>query len=39
VERGVQRVLADGLRTADIDSEGKRRVGTSEMGAAVVAAL
>ena len=39
VERAVQRVLADGLRTADIDSEGKRRVGTSEMGAAVVAAL
>ena len=27
----MQRVLADGLRTADIDSEGKRRVGTSEM--------
>jgi 3-isopropylmalate dehydrogenase len=39
VERAVQRVLADGLRTADIHSEGKRRVGTSEMGEAVVAAL
>jgi 3-isopropylmalate dehydrogenase len=39
IERAVQRVLADGLRTADIHSEGKRRVGTSEMGEAVVAAL
>ena len=27
----MQWVLADGLRTADIDSEGKRRVGTSEV--------
>ncbi|MFT5074337.1 MAG: 3-isopropylmalate dehydrogenase, partial [Patiriisocius sp.] len=28
-----------GLRTGDIDAEGMKRVGTVEMGAAVVAAL
>ena len=35
----VQKVLADGLRTADIYSEGTTKVSTSEMGDAVVAAL
>jgi 3-isopropylmalate dehydrogenase len=39
IEAAVRRVLAQGLRTADIWSEGARKVGTSEMGAAVVAAL
>ena len=39
VERAVGKVLKDGLRTADIHTEGKRRVGTKEMGDAVVAAL
>jgi 3-isopropylmalate dehydrogenase len=39
VERAVQAVLAAGLRTGDIWSEGTRRVGTREMGDAVVAAL
>jgi 3-isopropylmalate dehydrogenase len=39
VEAAVRRVLADGLRTPDIWSEGTRKVGTSEMGDAVVAAL
>ncbi len=39
VEKAVERVLEQGLRTADIDSEGCRRVGTAEMGDAVVAAL
>ncbi|MDA8381913.1 MAG: 3-isopropylmalate dehydrogenase [Betaproteobacteria bacterium] len=39
VERAVERVLADGLRTADIYVEGTRRVATAEMGDAVVAAL
>ncbi|MEO7150955.1 MAG: 3-isopropylmalate dehydrogenase [Burkholderiaceae bacterium] len=39
IEAAVQQVLADGLRTADIWSEGTRRVGTREMGDAVVAAL
>ncbi len=39
VERAVRSVLAAGLRTADIHEEGTRRVGTSEMGDAVVAAL
>ena len=39
VESAVQAVLAAGLRTADIWSEGHRRVGTREMGDAVVAAI
>jgi len=39
VEKAVTRVLRDGLRTADIDTSGARRVGTEEMGEAVVAAL
>ncbi|TSE28921.1 3-isopropylmalate dehydrogenase [Tepidimonas thermarum] len=39
IEAAVQRVLADGLRTPDIHSEGTRRVGTAEMGDAVVHAL
>jgi 3-isopropylmalate dehydrogenase len=39
IERAVGAVLAQGLRTPDIASEGTRRVGTVEMGDAVVAAL
>jgi 3-isopropylmalate dehydrogenase len=39
VETAVTRVLESGLRTADIWSEGTQRVGTREMGDAVVAAL
>jgi len=39
IEAAVQTVLEQGLRTADIYSEGTRKVGTAEMGAAVVAAL
>ncbi|KKW68266.1 3-isopropylmalate dehydrogenase [Lampropedia cohaerens] len=39
IERAVKKVLASGLRTADIYSEGTRKVGTVEMGDAVVAAL
>jgi 3-isopropylmalate dehydrogenase len=39
IETAVQRVLAQGLRTADIYSEGTTRVSTQEMGAAVVKAL
>lgn len=39
IEAAVQEVLADGLRTADIYSEGTTKVSTSEMGDAVVAAL
>ena len=39
IESAVQQVLAAGLRTADIWSEGTTRVGTIEMGDAVVAAL
>lgn len=39
VERAVGRVLDRGLRTEDIMSEGMNRVGTVEMGDAVVAAL
>ena len=39
VEAAVAKVLRDGLRTADIHTEAKRRVGTAEMGDAVVASL
>ncbi|MEZ5477602.1 MAG: 3-isopropylmalate dehydrogenase [Thiolinea sp.] len=39
IEQAVQAVLKSGLRTADIDEAGSRRVGTVEMGDAVVAAL
>jgi 3-isopropylmalate dehydrogenase len=39
IEAAVRRVLAQGLRTADIWSDGTRKVGTREMGDAVVAAL
>jgi 3-isopropylmalate dehydrogenase len=39
IEAAVQKVLQQGLRTADIAEAGCRRVGTSEMGDAVVAAL
>jgi 3-isopropylmalate dehydrogenase len=39
VESAVSLVLDQGLRTPDILSEGKQRVGTAEMGDAVVAAL
>jgi len=39
VEAAVSTVLDQGLRTADIHSEGMSKVGTAEMGDAVVAAL
>ena len=39
VEAAVRKVLAAGLRTADIHAEGTRKVGTVEMGEAVVAAM
>jgi len=39
VERAVSRVLDAGYRTADIYTDGMRKVGTKEMGDAVVAAL
>src|SRR6202795_1401860 len=39
IEGAVKRVLAAGLRTADIQAPGCRKVGTREMGEAVVAAL
>ncbi len=39
VEQAVQRVLQQGLRTADIAAPGAARVGTAQMGDAVVAAL
>lgn len=39
IEDAVGQVLDQGLRTADIMSEGMQRVGTVEMGQAVVAAL
>jgi 3-isopropylmalate dehydrogenase len=39
VEAAVKKVLAQGYRTADIFQLGTRKVGTREMGDAVVAAL
>ena len=39
IESAVQKVLVQGLRTADIFSQGTSRVSTREMGAAVVNAL
>jgi 3-isopropylmalate dehydrogenase len=39
VEAAVQKVLRDGYRTADIHTPGTRRVGTEEMGAAVLERL
>ena len=39
IEAAVQKVLAQGLRTADIYSEGTTRVSTREMGDAVLKAL
>jgi 3-isopropylmalate dehydrogenase len=39
IERAVSKILQSGLRTADIHTAGTRKVGTAEMGDAVVAAL
>ena len=39
IEAAVQKVLSQGLRTADIHTEGTKKVSTVEMGDAVVAAL
>ena len=39
IESAVSSVLASGLRTTDIWSEGTLKVGTREMGDAVVAAI
>ena len=39
IEQAVQRVLSQGLRTADIFEQGTTRVGTDAMGDAVVKAL
>ncbi|OAI52437.1 3-isopropylmalate dehydrogenase [Betaproteobacteria bacterium SCGC AG-212-J23] len=39
IEAAVTKVLRDGLRTADIHTAGTRKVGTQEMGDAVVDAL
>ena len=39
LEAAVRKVLADGLRTADIAQTGQASVGTQEMGSAIIAAL
>lgn len=39
IENAVEKVLEQGIRTADIYSEGTTKVGTAEMGDAVIAAL
>jgi 3-isopropylmalate dehydrogenase len=39
IEKSVKSALAEGYRTVDIHQPGTKRVGTNEMGDAVVAAL
>lgn len=39
IERAVEKVLADGVRTGDIMSEGCRKVSCSEMGDSIAAAI
>jgi 3-isopropylmalate dehydrogenase len=39
IEAAVQKVIESGLRTGDIWSEGTKKLGTAEMGAAVAAAI
>jgi 3-isopropylmalate dehydrogenase len=39
LEKAVERVLADGYRTADIMQDGMTKVGTSEMTGAILKAL
>ena len=39
IERAVEKVLADGIRSMDLKSLGGKVVGTREMGAAVIARL
>jgi len=39
IEEAVSKVLDSGLRTADIYSDGMKKVSTAEMGEAVVSAL
>ena len=39
LEKAIAGVLEQGLRTADIQTEGTKLVGTAEMGAAIVAGL
>jgi 3-isopropylmalate dehydrogenase len=39
IDAAVRKVIADGLRTGDIYSEGTKRVGTREMGEAIAAAV
>ena len=39
LEKAVQNVLNDGLRTKDIISKGKKEVSTSQMGDAIISKL
>ncbi len=39
LDRAISGVLSKGLRTGDIYTEGTKKVGTKEMGAAIVAEL
>lgn len=39
IEKAVRRVIEQGYRTGDIYTEGAQRVGTREMGAAIISAL
>ena len=39
IDKAIAAALAKGLRTADIMSEGGKRVGTTEMGDAIIAEM
>ena len=39
IDRAVQQVISNGYRTGDIFSEGTKRIGTAEMGDAIVSAI
>ena len=39
IEKAIAAALAKGLRTADITSDGTKRVGTTEMGDAIIAEM
>ncbi|HEY8900445.1 MAG TPA: 3-isopropylmalate dehydrogenase [Chthoniobacterales bacterium] len=39
IDAAVRKVIADGLRTGDIWTEGQKKVGTAEMGKAIAAAI
>ena len=39
IEKAIEKVLADGFRTADIYTEGTKKVGTKEMGDEIISRI